>query len=110
MSKYKLIDNLNIAYELKRDQKSLWDPEFPGGTRMCEHLKINDELSLSVQASENHYCTPRALVPLDKYETFEMAFIFNGEISQNIVTYIEDFKRKEELLNTMSIKYFNLFQ
>ena len=44
----KFIDDLKISFEDAREEQSLFDNRYPAGNRICEHLKINDEYSLSV--------------------------------------------------------------
>ena len=74
---------------------------FPIENRQCEWLKINDELSLSIQASGLHYCLPKKLVPLEEYTNFEMAIIINGNLVSDISTIKKLFKnysRYDELV------------
>lgn len=82
---------------IQTERKSLFDERYPGGIRICEWLKINDEYSLSVQASESHYCTPRAYLPLDQYKSFELAIIYKDSLSKDIVE-IKDFPKFDEIL------------
>lgn len=60
------------------DLPNLYCPDLPNGIRVCEWVNINQEWNLSVQASALHYCTPRALVPLENYTCFEVAVIKGG--------------------------------
>lgn len=93
----KFIDDLKISFEDAREEQSLFDNRYPAGNRICEHLKINDEYSLSVQASEMHYSIPRALVPLKEYTHFEMALIYKGQLSYN-ADVIKGFAKYDELM------------
>ena len=49
------------------------------GFRMFKSVKITDKISLSIQASSAHYCSPRKTLPLDKYSEMELAIIKNDE-------------------------------
>ena len=93
----RFLDDLVVAMEYSLEIKSLFDSRCPMGHRICKHLRINNEYSLSVQASELHYCTPRALVPLDQYTHFEMAIIFKGQITYDI-SILKEFDRYIELV------------
>lgn len=93
----KFIDNLKVSFEDPREDQSLFDNRYPAGNRVCEWLEINDEYSLSVQASEMHYCIPRAYVPLEDYTHFEMALIYEGQLSYN-TDIINGFNRYDELM------------
>lgn len=53
------------------------------GDRMFNHIKINDKLRLSVQASSAHYCEPRkTLVDIREYKSMEFAVIQNHDLLQ----------------------------
>jgi len=56
---------------------------------------------LSIQASDGHYCTPRATVPVDCYTEMELA-IFRGKkstfISANRSSVLRKFPRYNELI------------
>ena len=65
--------------------------------RICSHLRINNEYAMSVQASELHYCRPRALLPIQEYTHFEMAIVYNGQLTSN-TNVISEFPRLDELL------------
>ena len=100
----KFLKKLKVRHDfeyISTDRKSLFDSKYPGGVRICEHLKIDDKLSLSVQASESHYCTPRAYLPLEEYEDFELALIYMGELTEDM-SLIKDFPKYDELM-----EYFN---
>lgn len=75
------------------------------GHRVCEWLQISSNLSLSVQASSMHYCTPRAYIDLDKYTHFEMAIIWKDIMSDDY-DMMEDFPRYEELKECYSYGIF----
>ena len=81
------INELYIIDEMPsmNNRKSIFDNSLPGGIRHCEWLPITDLYSLSIQASEYHYCIPRALIPLEDYTHFEMALIFEDSISTDII-------------------------
>ena len=93
----RFLDDFVVAMEYSLEIKSLFDSRHPMGQRICKHLRINNEYSLSVQASELHYCTPRALVPLDQYTHFEMAIIFKDSLISDM-SIIKDFARYNELM------------
>ena len=65
--------------------------------RFCEWININDEYCLSIQCGEGKYCIPRKNIDLDKYTHFEIAFIYDGELSDAHDELLEAFNRKEEL-------------
>ncbi|MDY5983129.1 MAG: hypothetical protein SPJ17_05485 [Anaeroplasma sp.] len=93
----RFLRDLKVSEEYPREGKSLFSSNNPGGSRICEWLRIDDKYSLSVQASESHYCTPRALLPLDKYEEFEIAIIYDGCLTCDI-RVLKEFPRYEELM------------
>ena len=78
------LDELKIAEEF-------------GRFRFCEWIEINDEYCLSIQCGEGKYCIPRKIVDLDKYTHFEIAFIYEGSLSDGHDELLEGFNRKEEL-------------
>lgn len=65
--------------------------------RFCEWININDEYCLSIQCGEGKYSIPRENVNLDKYTHFEIAFIYEGALSDGHNELLEGFNRKEEL-------------
>ena len=67
------------------------------GFRFCEWIEINDEYYLSIQCGEGKYSIPRENVDLDQYTHFEIAFIYEGELSDMNNEILKGFKRKEEL-------------
>jgi len=67
------------------------------GFRFCEWIKINDEYHLSIQCGEGKYSIPRINVNLEEYTHFEIAFIYEGSLSDSHTKLLEGFKRKEEL-------------
>ena len=67
------------------------------GFRFCEWIEINDEYYLSIQCGEGKYSIPRINVDLDQYTHFEIAFIYEGELSDMNNDILKGFKRKEEL-------------
>ena len=92
------LDELEVISEETLDfvEDSLF-PRRNLGTRHCEWIGINDKLCLSIQASAMHYCIPRELVPLDEYTHFELAIIYNAELS-NRKSIFKEFNRYEELI------------
>ena len=91
------LDNLKITYEGNYGEESLFCSGLPGGTRLIERININYEYELSIQASEMHYCIPRAFVPLNEYTHFELALICRDRLTRN-VDLLEDFNKKHKLL------------
>ncbi|MBQ3423485.1 MAG: hypothetical protein IJH34_17915 [Romboutsia sp.] len=87
---------LEVEMEYATNQESLFDSRYPGGNRICKWININKEYSLSIQASEMHYCIPRAYIPLKEYTHFELAIIFKGKLAFDI-TVLEKFDRYDEL-------------
>lgn len=65
------------------------------GMRIYNHLDTKAGYKLSVQASENHYCTPRELVGLKYYEEYEIAIMKNGDFIYP--DELKSFPRKDEL-------------
>lgn len=68
-----------------------------GVFRFCEWININNEYCLSIQCGESKYSIPRKNVGLDQYTHFEIAFIYEGTLSDGHDWLLEGFKRKEEL-------------
>ena len=68
-----------------------------GRFRFCERININDEYCLSIQCGEGKYSIPRENVNLKEYTHFEIAFIYEGQLSTGHDELIEGFSRKEEL-------------
>lgn len=77
------LEVLKVQKEEKYDFEGLFVSDTTMGIRCCEWIRINDELALSIQASNMHYCTPRDFLPLDKYTHFEMAIILNDKLNYN---------------------------
>ena len=67
------------------------------GFRFCEWIEINDEYYLSIQCGEGKYSIPRENVDLDQYTHFELAFIYEGSLSNRHDELLQGFNRKEEL-------------
>ena len=65
------------------------------GMKIYNHIDTKAGYSLSIQASEHHYCTPRALLGLKFYEEFELAICYDNEFVYP--SELENFHRKEEL-------------
>ena len=65
--------------------------------RFCEWININDKYNLSIQCGEGKYSIPRTNVGLDEYTHFEIAFIYEGTLSDSHDELLEGFDRKEEL-------------
>ena len=68
-----------------------------GRFRFCEWINIDDEYCLSIQCGEGKYSVPRTNVDLSEYTHFEMAFIYEGQLSTGHDKLLEGFNRKEEL-------------
>jgi hypothetical protein len=58
------------------------------------------EFVISVQASVNHYCTPRKTLPLEEYSSFEIALFDKSDdwINPHSDYRLKEFPRLEELL------------
>ena len=67
------------------------------GFRFCEWISINNEYCLSIQCGKGKYSIPRENIDLKEYTHFELAFIFEGELSTEHDELIKGFSRKEEL-------------
>lgn len=65
--------------------------------RFCEWIKINDEYCLSIQCGKGKYSIPRENVDLDEYTHFEIAFIYEGMLSDGHDELLDGFNREEEL-------------
>lgn len=82
--------------------------------RLIDHILIGSIHSISVQASEYHYCKPRKTIPLDQYTHFEVmlkiphddvpnSWSEYGDID-NIYAYVPKHEI-ELLLTTLDKKY-----
>ena len=91
------LDVLEIEKEEIYDFEDLLISEITMGMRCCKWIRINDELALSIQASNIHYCIPRKLIELDKYTHFEMAIIINNTISYD-TSVLKGFSKYNELM------------
>ena len=65
--------------------------------RFCEWISINDEYCLSIQCGKGKYSIPRENVDLKEYTHFEIAFIYEGQLSTGHDELLKGFNRKEEL-------------
>ena len=68
-----------------------------GRFRFCEWINIDDEYCLSIQCGKSKYSIPRENVNLKEYTHFEIAFIYEGQLSTGHDELIKGFSRKEEL-------------
>lgn len=88
--------------EFKKESKKLlnYGTYEEMGFRMFDRLEIGN-IGLSVQASCNHYCSPRKTLPLEKYATMELAifkddaFVSTDQITKN-QTIIDKLKEYDE--------------
>lgn len=70
------------------------------GFRMFEGVKVNDNVTLSIQASYAHYCSPRLTLPKEEYFSMELAIIKDGEfVGADAVT------DNEELIEALNEYY-----
>lgn len=95
---------MSFLYDLEVEREELIDFEeissikqYNIGFRICKWLKINDELSLSIQASNMHYCIPKGFIDLDKYTHFELALIVNDTLSYN-TSILKGFDKYNKLM------------
>ena len=65
--------------------------------RFCDWISINDEYCLSIQCGKGKYSIPRENVNLKEYTHFEIAFIYEGQLSTGHDELLKGFNRKEEL-------------
>ena len=65
--------------------------------RFCDWIIINDEYCLSIQCGKGKYSIPRENVDLKEYTHFEIAFIYEGQLSTGHDELIKGYNRKEEL-------------
>ena len=65
--------------------------------RFCEWINIDDEYCLSIQCGKSKYSIPSENVNLKEYTHFEIAFIYEGQLSTGHDELIKGFSRKEEL-------------
>lgn len=91
------LDDLKVEREEVYDFEGVFNSKDIMGFRTCKWLRINDELSLSIQASNMHYCTPRVFTDLDKYTHFEMAIILNDKLNYNPAP-LKDFYKFDKLM------------
>ena len=68
-----------------------------GMFRFCEWIPINNEYCLSIQCGEGKYSIPRKNIDLTEYTHFEIAFIYEGSLSNRHDELLKGFNRKEEL-------------
>jgi len=66
------------------------------GFRLLKEVKISDKVSLSIQASYGHYCSPRKTLPLEEYSRMELAIFKDGEFT-NVSQVISNVKIINEL-------------
>lgn len=52
--------------------------------RLFRQISFKNNISLSVQASYAHYCTPRTTVDVEDYETMELVIFKDGDFSPAI--------------------------
>jgi hypothetical protein len=57
-------------------------------------LLLANGVSLSIQASYNHYCTPRMLIPYAQYSEFEVGY--PSEVIEALMPYCKDSNRPTE--------------
>lgn len=70
------------------------------GMRNFNHVPTKSGYKMSIQCSGGHYCTPRILTDVEKYNTFEIAFLYYNDIDNCYEFGYPDFEafiRKEEL-------------
>jgi hypothetical protein len=56
--------------------------------RHTERIVLGDGISLSIQASQYHYCMPRETLPYAEYESFEIGF--PSECIEELLPYAEE--------------------
>lgn len=66
------------------------------GIRIINHLLFKNGFKLSVQCSQHHYCTPRALVDIEEYTEFEVAVFKDGNFYYP-EELLRSFPKKREL-------------
>lgn len=57
-------------------------------TRLTKSVTCNDGLTMSIQASEGHYCSPRKTLPYSEYLEFEIGY--PSEKVELFMPYVED--------------------
>lgn len=65
------------------------------GMRIYNRVPTEKGYDLSIQCSEGHYCTPRKLLGLNSYDTFEVAILWQGNFIYP--SELNNFPRKSEL-------------
>jgi len=50
-------------------------------SRILKHIKFNNGVGISIQASEGHYCTPRITTDFSNYTAMEFALFKDGEFT-----------------------------
>lgn len=74
--------------------KANFRDEISGG-RIFNHILTKSGYKLSIQCSKFHYCEPNKLIPIQKYDSYEVAIISSeGIICQ---PKLHGFKRENEL-------------
>lgn len=78
------VKHLKNAEELEEERHELIRAGLPAEhiPQFSNHIQFNNGLSLSVQASFGHYCSPRKTLPYDQYTSMEVALIHNDEFKQ----------------------------
>jgi hypothetical protein len=56
--------------------------------RLAKQVTCNSGLTMSIQASEGHYCSPRKTLPYSNYTAFEIGF--PSEKVELFMPYVED--------------------
>ena len=62
--------------------------EYKGSIQQALRLVLANGVSLSIQASEDHYCTPRETLPYSQYIEFEVGF--PSEEIEALMPYCDD--------------------
>lgn len=65
------------------------------GIRIFNGVPTELGYHMSIQCSEHHYCSPRKLIGLNSYDTFEVAIFLENKFVYP--SELENFSRKKEL-------------
>ncbi|WP_144561661.1 hypothetical protein [Bacillus mycoides] len=64
--------------------------------RMLKGIAFGKGITLSIQASYGHYCTPRETTDLDDYSAMELGLLQNGEFV-TVSSLLPEFSRLKEI-------------
>lgn len=63
--------------------------------RVYNAIKLNNDYELSIQASSNHYCLPKEMIPIENYDSYEVAIFLQNNFAEP--KELKNFKKYNEL-------------